>query len=391
MKKFRIKFVTFKGAEERFYENGKKMISELLPAYIDSIEFVDNEPDLLFFLSGGSEQAAIDCVENNKFYTLLAYNVENSFAAAMEVKAWLNNNNINSILLNYNDIATKVQLEKIITTKLALNKLHGKQLGLVGEVSEWLVASSVDSQILASKLGILLKQIAWATLPSVEDMGIDENFMKKFSEYETAEIENAAKVYSLLRNCIDNQQLDAITVECFPMVRQKAITACLALSHFNDQKIPAGCEGDLVSIAGIMLAQQLFGEIPWMANVANISKNTCLLAHCTVATSFLSNFSITTHFETGKGTAIKGEILASTITVFRFNNALTKAFVAKANHVISTNFVTACRTQIVAEMSLEDINVLQNKSLGNHVLILKGDFIEQLKIACQLLCIEIIN
>ena len=79
---------------------------------------------------------------------------------------------------------------------------------------------------------------------------------------------------------IGSHKLDAITVECFSLVQENEVTACLGLSWLNDKTIPAGCEGDLCSILGMMLMKEMNGNMPWMANVASIKGNEVLFAHC---------------------------------------------------------------------------------------------------------------
>ncbi len=46
------------------------------------------------------------------------------------------------------------RIAKLLAVKQALRDLQGKKLGLIGEVSEWLVASTVPAGRLQSVLGI---------------------------------------------------------------------------------------------------------------------------------------------------------------------------------------------------------------------------------------------
>lgn len=56
-----------------------------------------------------------------------------------------------------------------------------------------------------------------------------------------------------LKEVICTNQLDAITLECFDMVNNHSVTACLALALLNSRGVVAGCEGDLVSLPGMRL------------------------------------------------------------------------------------------------------------------------------------------
>jgi L-fucose isomerase-like protein len=163
-------------------------------------------------------------------------------------------------------------------------------------------------------------------------------------------------------------------------VQENDVTACLGLSYLNDLGIPAGCEGDLCSITGMMIAREIFGELPWMANVASIQGNEVLFAHCTAPTAILSEHHINTHFETGKGTAIHGRFNLEDVTAFRLNSSLDKVFSAHGKAVDGMYEKHACRTQLHVEFEPEVITELKKYPLGNHHLLVPGDLSKELSI-----------
>lgn len=389
MDKIKVKIIAFKEAKKEYYELGKKKFMAYIPDIQGQIEFVEQNPEVIFILSGGSEQLARQAVNTKQSYILVSHEEDNSNAAAFEIKAYLNQNNISSVLLtNKKDISD--YLGKYAKVKLALTKLKGKNLGLIGNVSEWLIASDVTKENLLQKLGVNLKQIDWKNMLSLEEAKIDNDFINKYDYNDSVEKENASKIYHILNECVKKEQLDAITVECFPLVRQKAVTACLALSHFNDHNIPAGCEGDLASAVGMMLLKEVCETIPWMANVARIDKDSTLFAHCTIGTNLLSDCEVTTHFETGLGTAVRGKYRYDDITIFRLDSRLTKAMVTTGKVLNRPTYPTACRTQIEVKIEDHGFIKLMNNPLGNHHLILPGDQTESINMACKMLGIEMV-
>jgi L-fucose isomerase-like protein len=389
MLQLRVRILAFAEAKQDYIELGKERLRTMLPEYAEQFQFVEEQADILFVLSGGSEQTARQMAKKEKFYVILSNELDNSNAAALEIKAWMNREKIASKLLS-NPEEMKTFLASYVELASAIESLKGKQLGLIGNVSDWLIASSVEKNVLMNKLGINLKQIDWKTLCSFEDAEVNTDFLTEFEYKNQEEKINASKIYSILKDCVDKENLDALTVECFPLVRQKSVTACLALSLFNDQQIPAGCEGDLVSIVGMMFAKEVSGSIPWMANVAKISKEATLFAHCTIGKNLLSDYKVTTHFETGLGTAIQGMYRYNDITVFRFNSELNKAFITTGNVLDRPQYATACRTQIEVKLPAKAVESLKENPLGNHHLILQGDQTEKLQLACALLGIEVI-
>jgi len=63
------------------------------------------------------------------------------------------------------------------------------------------------------------------------------------------DLTETAKVSEMLSDTIVSRNLDAITVECFPMVQKDGVTACLPMQGSITQD-PAVCEGDMTSIVG---------------------------------------------------------------------------------------------------------------------------------------------
>ncbi len=376
-----IKTLAHKGAPEKLHQDA---IDTLLLKYGVEAERSDRSR-ILMFLTGGSEAEAVNSLKKSMFQLLLASGKTNAFASAMEVKAYSNKLGYRNILLNLDDDGDKKIFEKYIRVFSALDQLEGKRLGLIGEVSDWLVASSIDAELLKEKLGIELVRIPWKDTGDFRSFEAKEDFMACYHAGRQYNIEDAGKVNSMLKEVIDEHKLDAITVECFSLVQENAVTACLGLSFLNDLGIPAGCEGDLCSIVGLMIAKELIGELPWMANVAGISGNEVLLAHCTAPTSVLSEYHINTHFETGKGTAIHGRYKEREVSIFRLNNTLDKVFYAHGKVVDGMYEKHACRTQLHVEFDEEVIAELKRNPLGNHHLIIPNDKGDELSILTNIL------
>ena len=388
MAKLNIKLLAFSGAEKQFFENAKSYLYKILDK--NKISFVNDNPDILFFLTGGSESQAINLSDKQKYYGIISRKEENAFAAAAETKAFLDNSGYCSDLVLPNEISTAKFLNNYYNIKKGLENLYGKRLGLIGESSNWLISSKSDSKTLKSKLGISLIKIINSKLFDYEKANTSAEFMSIFKNFNNNELQNASKVYTILKEIIKNEKLDAVTVECFPLVVEKSVTACLALTKLNSKNIPAGCEGDTTSISGIMLAQEVCGIIPWMANLAYIEDNKITFAHCTAPLNLISDVNITTHFETDKGTAINGKFKKETVTIFRTNSSLTKAFLTKGEIINNPDNSTCCRTQIEVWIPKKKARLLLKQPLGNHHLIIPGDFIDQFTLLFKLLKIEIL-
>ncbi len=389
MNKLKIKLLAFQGAPETIFENAGKRIEKLISP--GDYVLTESNPDILFFLSGGSEQPATKLVSAGHFYILIGSQNDNSYASATEVKTYLNDRNIPSLLLDEEEARTAIIIRNFMIVKKALKNLNGKKLGLIGQVSDWLIASSIPSDVLLAKFGINLNVIPWDKLAHFSEFKASEEFLASFSGKTDMDLTETAKVSALLTDTIQTRKLDAITVECFPMVQKDSVTACLPLAKFNNEGIPAGCEGDLTAIAGMMLCKELTGIIPWIANINKVTDEVCMFSHCTISPGLVSRFSVKTHFETGKGTAVEGDFKGDLITVFRFDSKLSKAFIATANITGRPKSGSACRTQIEVKLTADEVNLLRKSPLGNHHLILPGDYKKLLQVACIVLGIDILK
>ena len=389
MTQLKVKLLSSRGAPDAIFENAVKRIEKLIQR--DNYTLTESDPDILFFLTGGSELPAINQVSAGHFYLLIGSQHDNSYASATEVKAYLNEMNIPAMLLDEEEPETPLFIKDLVTVKQALKNLNGKKLGLIGQVSDWLISSVIPAEILDSKLGIKLTVIPWSELAHFSEFNASGLFLDSFADKTHIDLSETAKVSELLTNTIQNRKLDAITVECFPMVQKDSVTACLPLAKFNNEGIPAGCEGDLTAIAGMMLCKELTGIIPWIANINKATDEVCMFSHCTIAPCLVSGFSVKTHFETGKGTAIEGDFKGDLTTVFRFDNKLSKVFIATANITGRPKSVTACRTQIEVKLTEREVKLLRESPLGNHHLIFPGDCKKVLQLACLLLGIDVLK
>ena len=387
--KLKVKLLAFQGAPDAVFNKAVNRIEKLIPA--DKFILTESDPDILFFLSGGSELNAIRQVSEGHFYILIGSQHDNAYASATEVKAYLNDRNIPSILLDEEEAETSTILNKFFTVNGALKSLHGKRLGQIGQVSDWLISSSIPAELLDSKFGIKLHVLPWNELAHFTEFSASAPFLDSFAGSTNLDLTETAKVNQMLTDTIQKWNLDAITVECFPMVQKDCVTACLPLARFNNTGIPAGCEGDHTAIAAMMLCKELTGIIPWIANINKVTDEVCMFSHCTIAPGLVSDFSVKTHFETGKGTAIEGKFKGDLVTIFRFDNKLSKAFIATANIIGRPKSTTACRTQIEVKLTNAEVKLLRESPLGNHHLIYPGDCKELLYLACQLVGIEVLK
>jgi len=390
MYKLNIKTIAFPGASEELFTRGEKLLEKKLASSGFELLFKKDKAKVLYFLSGGSEQEAVQTIDNSCTYLLIAGKENNASASAAEVKAYLDQSGIINYLVYLDDADAVLQIENYVKSAETLQYLSNVKLGLVGNESGWLVASKVSSDLLKEKFNVKLKQYSWEVLKDFGKQEINPEFIQHFKDKGEYTLNTESKIYNLLQQLISIEELNAISVECFPLAREYKETACLPLSKLNSDGIIAGCEGDLTSTIGMYIAQKLSGELPWMANLNYVASDKVYISHCTVPLEFINKYEVTSHFETGIGTAIKGEVKHRELTLLRFNNTFDKVYVSEGLFRHAEYVEKACRTQLCIELNEEDTSKLKSSPLGNHHIVIPGFHKSSIEFFCKLKKIHII-
>lgn len=383
----RAAWTAHRGALDTAGAEAAEYLGRLLPG--QKFTMTDRSPDIILFMSGGSERRAIELSDPARPVLLLSVRGNNAYAAATEVMAWMVNHSRIAMLSDAADAAESGLIDRWKAAVGTWEKLKGRRAGLIGTVSEWLVASDVQGEILDQRFGIELKGIPWMGLPDYSTELPDADLLNRFRGRNHVGIEDAARVLTLLRRVISDNRLDAIGVECFSLVQQRKVTACLALAQLNTEGTVSACEGDLASMAGMMAGKALTGKVPWMANTTRLTENTLVLSHCTAPFDFVVDVELLSHYETGWSLAVDGSVTAKEVTVFRFSDTLDRAFIAEGMVISRPRMTDACRTQVEIALPRESIRVLKERPLGNHLLMVEGRISELLRLACRYRGIDI--
>lgn len=350
-------------------------------------------PCIFLILTGGTENQVIKLVKDiSEPVLLIAHREQNSFPASLEILARLKQMNKKGkiILMNGKEKGNQdlKNAVKIIETR---KKLKDTRIGIIGEPSEWLVASSSDTNLLSNTWGpeiikipvnILLEKVK--EINDKDAISISEEFVKKSKkviEPHMEEIKKAGKIYLAVRKIIRDYNLNSLTIQCFELIGALKTTGCYALSRLNDEGIISGCEGDLHSTLTMVWLYYLTKEIPFMANPQDIDidENSLWIAHCTIPIKLLRSYIIRSHFESSLGVGIQGEIKRGKITFARIGGEkLNKLYVTDGKIIQCGNSETRCRTQIKIKIN-ESLDYYLKNPLGNHHILIKGHWSDLLK------------
>ena len=124
------------------------------------------------------------------------------------------------------------------------------------------------------------------------------------------------------------------------------------------------------------LLKVLTGETPFMANpsLIDVGKNEIILAHCTIATSMVEEYTIRSHFESRLSIGIQGKLRNEEITVFKCGGSdLSSYFVSKGKILDNLDSPNRCRTQIKVKLN-QNVDYFFKNPIANHHIIIRGDY-----------------
>ena len=351
------------------------------------LEHAKNADLLLVFIGGGGTEgrfkAVLDRLPRPVFLMTTGYN--NSLAASMEILSYLQQQNIKGEIIHGSTEKMAARISTLATVFAAKKKIHNMRLGSVGKPSDWLISSDVDAALSREKNGIEIVDISMEEFfAEIAKKEYEDNVwtkMVKEKNWHPQDTELCCEIYGALRRLVDKYRLDGVTVRCFDLLGPIKGTGCLALAVLNAQGIYAGCEGDMPSLISMAILGELSGKPVFMANPSRIlsDSNEIIFAHCTLPLNMPTEIELMTHFESGLGVAFRGRIQEGPCTIFKTSGLLDRYFVKAgtlAENLCETNL---CRTQIRIGLDEEDLNYFLTRSIGNHHLIVNGDYEELVK------------
>lgn len=343
--------------------------------------------DLIFVRTGGTEgifRELLPTLRQDRPFYLLASGTSNSLAASMEILSFLNLKGLRGEILHGSPELLHARIKELEMVCEARRFLRGKRLGVVGAPSDWLISSGCDREAVRAKAGIEIQDIpisllleCYRTLPE----GDVTDWMKipcreGMEEAVHGALEGADRIYRALKSLIAEYRLDGLTLRCFDLLTAVGNTGCLALARLNSEGYVATCEGDIPAMLTMLLARALSGQSGFQCNPARMDpqKGEILFAHCTLPLSMARDFNFDTHFESGIGVGIHGNIPEGPVTILKVDGALKRTFACDADLERNEYGSQLCRTQVLVRLS--DPSVIRDyflrEPIGNHHVLLPG-------------------
>ena len=357
-------------SKDPFIAGVEEALGESFEVFGDDFSTYGTRPVSVIFVRTGGTEGIFRSLSLSGDIRLLTSGRSNSLAAAREILAYVRSRGGRGEILHGEAAAIAARLRSGLEVRdggrwlrpLPALDLGGARLGVIGRPSDWLIASDVDYDKAASRLGVRIVDIDIAEL--VEAVKAADCDLRSFAGSEA--------VHSALCALVAKYRLDGLTLRCFDLLDSIGNTGCLALARLNAAGIPSACEGDIPALLTMMVAKKLSGCPGFQCNLSRISGDELLFAHCTVPLSMVSSYSYDTHFESGIGTAIKGELPLGPVSVFKIAPDLESMVCIPARIVRNQLEPWLCRTQVVLEAP-GAADYFLGSTLANHHVIVTGN------------------
>ena len=342
--------------------------------------------ELIYVRTGGTEGLFKNELprmlrQSKQPFLLLTTGKSNSLAASMEILSYLRQKGLRGEILHGSTDYIKNRITTMQQVGKAMRTLNGCRLGVIGEPSDWLIASKAKYRTIEEKLGIEILHIDMDELLMLINRmpaDIESDLIDKApNDAVRQSLAGAERIYEALKLIVEGYDLQGFTLRCFDLLTAVNNTGCVALSKFNAQGIVAGCEGDIPAMLSMMIAQAITGKSGFQANPARINPETgeLLFAHCTIPFNMVENYELDTHFESGIGVGIRGFMQPGPVTIFKASGGLDRHFAEEGMLIENQGNPDLCRTQQIIQLKdKEAAKYFLTNPIGNHHIIIQGHY-----------------
>lgn len=342
---------------------------------------------LIYVRTGGTEGLFKDLLPtlqglSRQTILLLTSGQSNSLAASMEILSYLRQEGLRGEILHGSPAYIRSRIESLESLESARRLMEYTTLGVIGDPSDWLIASDADRDVIFDRLGINLMYIPMEELLD-EYSSLKDEVSESWNEVVRTTglpsnvkqaIPGAYRLYKALRTLVDDYGLSGLTIRCFDLLTSVHNTGCYALARLNSEGVVAGCEGDIPAMVSMMVGRAVTGVSGFQANPCGVDPETgeVSFAHCTVPLDMVSGYGLDTHFESGIGVGIRGHIPEGPVTVFKVSGDLSRHFACEGELLRNESRTDRCRTQVVVKLPREAAKYFLTEPIGNHHIILPG-------------------
>lgn len=193
------------------------------------------------------------------------------------------------------------------------------------------------------------------------------------------EIAKATGLYVAMRQFVAAHDADAVTIACGPWIRGEDLPVpCMALMLFQEQGLPAACQGDIDALLTMVLFKRATGWTSFMGGAVE-AQGHLGLSHCVLCRTMpgpdreqayvISNY----HGRKESPTIWVDVPVGETVTVARLTHNLERLLLFKAPVVANEAGNARCRNTLVVDVPDRDRVFQAVKGHQNHYVAAFGD------------------
>lgn len=289
----------------------------------------------------------------------------------------------------------------------AIDMLKGKRIGLVGHRPHGYYPSNFCEIPLASILGVKVDYISLGEVFNIADSinrdaaPILEN-LEGLNLLESAATKKSTNAYYALKEVMASKSLDAVAVECWPeFMANYGGAVCFALSQLNDDGVVAACEADVIGAVSMQIGQFLSGQATFIADLVmgDQEKNELVFWHCgNGPRSLLSSKQrpvAGVHPNRKMPLGVYGPLKEGQVTICRISpdkDGKFRLLIGSGTGVEAPMLYSGNSLPVRIETPVDSVlQLLLNKGVEHHYIIIYGDYVQELKEFARILEIETIE
>jgi L-fucose isomerase-like protein len=277
---------------------------------------------------------------------------------------------------------------------------------------EWQI--TCDLGLIEDKLGVRIEQVSQETLmdrhhklnpqESATAAELAESLLagatrdRRAKPIAHSDVERAARLYLAMRHFVRAHDATAVTVNCGPFIRGEDLpTPCVALTFFNDEGIPAACQGDLDALLTMILFRRASGLPSYMGGPIRDSGHLGV-CHCVLSRRMCGldapaqRYYLSDYHGRKAGPTIHTDLPAGQpVTVARLTQNLESLLLMRGTVVASHDSNHRCRNTIAVEGPDRSAVLKAVKGVQTHLVLACGDHTEALSALADEAGIEVVR
>jgi L-fucose isomerase-like protein len=292
-----------------------------------------------------------------------------------------------------------------------VRKLHTAKFGVFGQNCPGTIDTNCDDSLLRKFLGIniihgALNDLIQAgdAVSEAEALLLARQMTARIgrSEISQKDLADQCRLLIGMKSLVREHQLDGFAVRCWPELRdQRQNTICLAMAEMAESGIVSACQADVMALVTSFILTGLAGLPSCTLEITAYleEQNALQLAHCGSAAASLAHTAnsavIRHHMRTGAGAVVEFPFKPRAVTVaklLRPTESGMKLFIARGEIIPNAFPMRGTVATVRIEPSPQKVieSILHYK-VGHHLVMIYGDWMEDLMQLAQFTGIEILS